>query len=391
MQAVRRIERRANMEAILHACINKPCTVAELAKKVGVTRPAAESVVADLISLGWIESTKPIDSPASIGRPAAYYGLAARSGQVISIDIGAHHLTAAAANLAGRVLREKTINVAENIAIEERVEQAIALVEEINPRSGTVHACVVATPGIHNDGVVSYYGGTGLPGLQGFELCKFLNERLKVPVFSAGDCALGARGEAWCGAAAGRQHVVFILAGRRTGAASVIDGRVHGGNFGSAGLIGELPVLRWRELESECFARSQYPNGQPNRDTIFAAARTGDSLAKQALSEYAQVLAQGTAAMVLALAPEVVVIGGQYSAYADLFLSDLSLQLQNICPFMPEVQVSQIGARAVVLGGLRFALDLAFDNIKHCVLHSEFFPSVRAPLAASLPLAGESV
>lgn len=381
MQGARRIQRRTNMEAILYACLDKPCTVAELAKNVGVTRPAAESVVADLISLGWLDTAKPAESSTILGRPATYYGLSPKAGKVLSFDIGAHHLSVAAASLSGEVVFEKTVAVSEALNIEERLEKAISLVHQIVLPLGTVHACVVATPGIHNDGIVSYYGGNGLPGLQGFELREFLAERMQIPIFTAGDCALGAHGETWCGAASGRQHVVFIMASRRTGAASIIDGRVHGGYSGAAGLIGELPVLRWRELESECFAKVQYPQGQPKRDELFQLAQTGDLKAKKAAREYAHVLAQGTSAMILAVAPEVVVIGGRYSVFADLFLADFITELKNICPFMPEIQVSQLGSRAVVLGGLRFALDLVFDSMKYCVLHTEFFPSAQKSLA----------
>lgn len=381
MQANRRIQRRANMEAILRACLQQTWTVAELAKEVGVTRPAAESVVADLIDLGWLQPTQPPSDAPNLGRPAAYYSLAEKSGQVVSIDIGAHHITVATATLAGKIIAEASVKVAEDLEIEERVKQAISLLSLETTKYGAIHRCVVATPGIHHQGVVSYYGGEGMPGLQGFQLRKYLQDQLQIPTLTAGDCALGARGEAWCGAAAGQQHVVFILAGRRTGAASVIDGRVHGGLAGSAGLIGELPALRWRELESESFAQQYYsPAKQPNREELFYAAKAGDKQAKQALKEYAHVLAQGTSAMILAIAPEVVVVGGQYSAFADLFLEDFNQELQAICPFMPAVQASQLGPRAVVLGGIRFALDLVFDNIAHCVLNTGFFPSAHLPL-----------
>lgn len=387
MQAVRRIERRANMQAVLRACLEQAYTVAELANKVGITRPAAECVVADLISLGWLQAThKPADSPSVLGRPATYYGLASKAGNVLSVDIGAHHLTVATADLAGKIQLEKTVTVSDELPIQKRVDKALALAKKQKSQVGIVHACVVATPGIHNDGKISYYGGSGFPGLQGFELRKYVEDRLQIPTFTAGDCALGAHGETWCGAAAGRQHVVFILAGRRTGAASVIEGRVHGGYFGSAGLIGELSTLRWRELESECFASPLYPAGQPSREEIFHAAQSGNENAKKAVQAYAHVLGQGACAMVLAIAPEMVVVGGQYSTYADLFLADFVAEIKATCPFMPEVQVSQLGSRAVALGGLRLGLDMTFDNIAHCVLHTEFFPAPQAISDLSLPV-----
>lgn len=378
MKATRRLQRRTNMATVLRDCVSSPRTLSELAESTSITRPAVESVVADLVDLGWLGTTAPPTDTQTLGRPATYYGLSSGSGHILSIDIGAHHVSSAVANLAGHVVAESKITVDEGLSMEERVKTAISLAQPLTHGKTPIHVATVGTPGIHHDGKVVYYGGAGMPGLQGYDLAAVISHELGTHVVTAGDCPLGARGESWSGAAAGFDDVVFILAGRRTGAASVINGRVHAGLAGSAGLIGELPALHWRDIEDETFAYRQYGDTQPDREELFAAARAGDTKALAAITDYATVLAQGTAAMVLAIAPQVVVVGGQFSEHADLFLPALEDQLSQICPFMPQVLPSQLGSRAVLLGGVRFALDSVFDRISHCVAHSSYFPAPRA-------------
>lgn len=377
MRAPRRIQRRANMSAALKRCIDGPRTLADIAAATGVTRVAAEAVVSDLVELGWLEEVAVTPAAPRLGRPAAHIGLHSALGQVLSIDIGAHHATAMTADLSGAILAAERIELAEDLIAPDRLDASIGLGRRVLARNPglPVWTCTLASPGVVHEGVVAYFGGEGMPGWKGVRLDEEVGAALGTRVRSAGDCALGARGESWRGAAAAFDDVVYILAGRRTGAASVINHRVHEGLFGAAGLIGELPQLRWRELEEEVFADALYEGASPTREDLIRAARRSDSRALRALDEYAEVLALGAAAMILALAPQCLVVGGQYSADADLFLPRLTEALDRLCPFAPEVVVSTLGADAVVQGGIRLALDDILDRLDAIVQGADFFPA----------------
>jgi predicted NBD/HSP70 family sugar kinase len=60
---------------------------------------------------------------------------------------------------------------------------------------------------------------------------------------------------------------------------------------------------------------------------------------------------------VLALDPQVVVIGGGFSRSADLILEPLRRELQRLCLRVPEVRASTLGDESVALGALRLSLD----------------------------------
>jgi len=55
--------------------------------------------------------------------------------------------------------------------------------------------------------------------------------------------------------------------------------------------------------------------------------------------------------------PQVVVYGGGFSRSADLVLDSLRRELQKLCPRVPDVRASTLGADGVALGALRLALN----------------------------------
>ena len=345
MAQKRRIQRRHNMFTLITRCASKPYTMAQLATKAGITRPAIEAVITDLTTLEWLE---PTDAPSqrSIGRPATYFRLKPSTTSILALDIGAHHISAMRATYSGDILAEDSVPIDEQ----------------------------VASPGVIDNNTVAYFGGRGMPGWQGLNLADSLGPSLNTRVISLGDCALGARGESWKGAAANISDVLYILAGQRTGAASVIDGRIHAGYGGSAGLIGELPKLRWREIEEETFSSTLYPDGQPARDTLFSLAKSGDTTALRAVQEYADLLTLGIEAMILATAPECVVIGGRFASHADLFLPRLIERCAQVCPFPPTITASTLGGREVILGAIRYAMDTVTDRLSEMITNSDRFP-----------------
>lgn len=143
-------------------------------------------------------------------------------------------------------------------------------------------------------------------------------------------------------------------------------------------MIGELGVLRWRDIEEGTHAHKLYRKEPiPSRTSMFEHAHE-DTRAQDFIDDFADALSLGAAAMILALAPSHVVIGGKYSMYAHQFLDRFTDNLHRICPIMPEVSVSALGAHAICLGALREGLDTLLDNLTQTARTSEIFPSVES-------------
>lgn len=372
----RRIQRRLNMLSALTCMGRGALSITELSREINVSRPAAEQVVADLHRLGWVceGSMKKYG-----GRPAVTWEIVPDALLVLSVDIGAHHVALALARYGGEIIETSSHPLGEDLLAAERIDEACSrartLVQGAGYELSDLALVCVASPGAIDHGRVIYFGGHGMPDWQGVDLSAEVQARLLCPVIVAGDCALGALGESWRGGAQGHRDVLYVLAGMRTGAAAIIGGRVHAGQRGSAGLIGELSVLQWRAIEEEVFVRRSYPEGQPpTRQQIFEAAAGGDGVAQSVVDQYADALALGSAAMVLALGPSHVVVGGKFAAWAPLFIERFERRIREYCPLPPSVSSSLLEGSAVVLGGVKYALDDIAERLRRQVMDSEVFP-----------------
>ncbi|MDO5048493.1 MAG: ROK family protein [Actinomycetaceae bacterium] len=391
--AERRIQRRINMLATIRALSQESLSITQLSKKISVSRPATEQVVADLAQLGWLQELEP---QTAGGRPAIRWELSADALLVLSIDIGAHHATVNFAGHRGNIIGTATVEIEEDAFATDRIDIACDCAKRVVDDSefslDQIALICVGSPGAVSDGRVHYFGGHGMPGWQGIDLASEIEARLHRPVVTAGDCSLGALGEAWKGGAQGHQDVVYILSGMRTGAAAIRDGKVQAGFKGTAGLIGELDALRWREIEAETFIRKAYgvsevsnvsegDSGQarelPGRKQVFPLAEQGDEKAVGAVKEFSEILALGASAMVLAFGPTHVVVGGEFSAWSDLFLEDFKSELGRYCPIVPTVSASTLKEQAVCIGGVKFALDYALEKLRTEVLTTDLFPSAQ--------------
>lgn len=375
--AVRRVQRRVNLLAAFDCLKQTPCTISGLANSIEVTRPAVESIVSDLNGLGWLKQVEPDNH---LGRPAVRWVLNPGSLRVLGLDIGAHHCTAMLTDINGEVVAQDTCEIEASVPAEQRISTSCALGESVVSQAGMqlsdITLCSVASPGVINHGIVQYFGGRGMPGWEGSDIANQISRRIGWKTVVSGDCALGALGEAWRGAATGHDEVVYILCGERTGAAAIVGGRIHRGFQGGAGLIGELTVLRWRDIEDATRVHELYPeNPAPSRSELFQNCES-DVRARKFVADFADSLSLGTAAMILALAPSHVVVGGKYSVYAEVFLKRFVQNLETICPIMPEVSVSLLGSKAVCLGALRYGLDFLNDELTGQVRCSDSFPSV---------------
>ena len=382
----RSLLRRINALGILDRLRDGPRTLGRLAGETGLSRTATEAVVTDLMQAGWtVAAPRDPEEATGQGRPAVRYAFAADAGHVASIDIGAHHIAVVIADLVGEVAQRLSQPVAEDLPAADRVASAKDLLMTALDRAqlgaGELWAVGIGSPGAITDGRVVHFGGRGMPDWAGTDLGAAFRTDVDCPVLVEGDCALGAVAERWLGAAQEAADVVYVLCGNRTSAAVIAGGRLHRGAHGSAGRVGELAELRWRELELEQYGASAYGPDRPSRQEIFDQARAGHPAALRAVADFAEVLGLGTAAMVLAVDPELVVIGGTSAADGDVFLDHVGEVLPRRCPTVPAIVTSSLGGDAVGLGGVRLCLDRIDASLAAAVRSAEAFPAA-TPAAA---------
>ncbi|MFJ9854905.1 ROK family protein [Streptomyces sp. NPDC101150] len=356
--------RRINSAVVLHAlrAADSP-TLTHLVQVTGLSRPTVEGVVEGLIEAGLVAEAAAEEGEARRqGRPARRFRFRTEAGHLLGIEIGPHRIAAQLADLGGQVLDSAQRPVDETAPADERLERVRGVVADLLRRTGvprsSLRAVGVGSPGIvEADGTVRL--GTALPGWTGLPLGERLRRSFRCPVLVENDANAAAVAEHWKGAATVSGDVVFVLAGLSPGAGSLIGGRLHRGFGGAAGEIGALHLLG-REATPETLLSTTgeplHPLDEAQVAAVFALARDGDVRAREAVDRFIRRLVHDVAALVLALDPELVVVGGWAAGLAGV-LEPLRAELARYCLRPPQVALSELGEAAVATGALRLALD----------------------------------
>jgi predicted NBD/HSP70 family sugar kinase len=364
-----------------------PLTLTELSKRTGLSRASTEDVARDLLGRGWLTEVAP--AAGSVGRPARRYRFNAEAGRLLGVDIGGHKVLAVVTDLDGEVLSQSRLPIAGSAGRRERLAAVDSCVATALRGAGIKPAHVWST-GVATTGLVD---GTGkvmlsdsLPEWTGVDLTAHFKRLVNGPVRVENDCKLAALAESWRGVARYAKDVVFLLAGLRTGAGLIIDGRLHRGFANWSGEIGALPAAGWQQAPEHLTDWLGTAEPQPTEEhgqtaahgaggraappaedfeRVFVAARGGDRGAERAVRNYIRDLAVGASALVLALDPELVVIGGGFSRSADVMVDPLRRELDRWCLRTPEIRVSAFADEGVALGAVRLALEEVESSINN--------------------------
>ncbi|MBO8192628.1 ROK family protein [Streptomyces oryzae] len=369
---LRRINSTVVLRALRGTTIPEALTLTELVHATELSRPTVEGVVEDLIEAGLVaeaadEPVRP-GGTARRGRPARRFRFRAEAGQLLGLEIGPHRVAAVLSDLTGRLTGSLAREVEETAQADARLERVRSTVAELLRRTGTardtLRAVGVGTPGIvEADGTVRL--GTALPGWTGLALGERLRRSFRCPVLVENDANAAVLAEHWKGAARGVDDVVMVLAGLSPGAGSLIGGRLHRGYGGAAGEIGALHLLG-REARPERLLSTTdeplHPLDEAAVARVFAQARSGDERARRAMDRFLARLVHDVAALVLALDPELLVVGG-WASGLDGVLDPLRAELERYCLRPPRVALSRLGETAVATGALRVALDRAESEL----------------------------
>ncbi|MFI8103128.1 ROK family transcriptional regulator [Streptomyces sp. NPDC086023] len=361
--------RRINSAVVLRAlrAAGAP-TLTDLTRVTGLSRPTVEGVVEGLMSTGLVVEAEAEEGARRQGRPARRFRFRAEAGHLLGIEIGSHRVAALLSGLDGRVIGAGTKEVSEAASADERLEKVRACVADLLRRAGvprdSLRAVGVGSPGIvEADGTVRL--GTALPGWTGLPLGDRLRRSFRCPVQVENDANAAAVAEHWKGAAKDVDDIVFVMAGLSPGAGSLISGRLHRGFGGAAGEIGALHLLG-RDVTPERLLSTTgeplHPLDEQAVAEVFAKARRGDEQAVAAVDRFIQRLVHDVAALVLAIDPELVVVGG-WAAGLDGVLDPLRTELARYCLRPPRVALSMLGEAAVATGALRLALDQAEEEL----------------------------
>ena len=228
-----------------------------------------------------------------------------------------------------------------------------------------------------------------LPGWHEVPVVARLRDALGIPVFLENDANAAALAEWHFGAGRGLSHLVYLTMSTGVGGGLILGGRLYRGVLASAGEVGHAPVewegepcacgqrgcleaytggAAWtRRLRAQAPAASRVVSLAGSRDAVrpehvVAAAREGDAFALAEVARWNDYVARGIVWLVMALAPEAVVLGTIATAAGDaLSLDPIRAQVaRHVWPHLARslrILPAALGERLPYLAGLSVAIE----------------------------------
>ncbi|MFE9859861.1 ROK family protein [Streptomyces sp. NPDC005780] len=408
--------RRMNVEAVLAALRGvegRTARVADLAALTGLSRPAVTRALTELKDCGLVEFTSAAGTQ-QLGRPAQQVRFRAGAGYVAGIDIGPHSVLVMIADLSGKVLASHRATVHPGTAgpgLFALVRSALTTAADAaDVPLAQLWAVSTGTPGIVDRERGEVLLAPSIRDWAGLPAVALLRDWLHCPVSIDNDVNLAVLAERLHGTGEGPEPeggaapaggtgsdcLVLVHWGRRIGTGIVIDGRPYRGNSAAAGELGFIDLACGPDgpagsrpadgmgpfeqlVGADAIHRLALEAGAPVGEAkdiapLFAAARAGDATAVAVVEQVAARFARGLAALLLVLDPGRVVIGGGVSRAGEVLLRPVRRHLESRTLVPVTVEASALGERAVALGAVRHALELAEERVT-----AAFAPKESAP------------
>lgn len=243
-----------------------------------------------------------------------------------------------------------------------------------------IAAITVGTPGVvdQKTGIVSIAGN--ISALDGVNLADLIKAEFGMYAIVENDINLVTVGEQIAGHGIGIENFAVLSVGSGLGSGIVLNGTLHRGHRGAAGEIffvpfgdprdtqrsatnpsGDRVATITRELAKK-YKKSQLSEPYATID-ILKAAKDGDPLGSAVIEQEAERIALYIAAISAIVDVELVVLSGGIGRQADFFIAPIRTLVNQILPFPPRIEVSQLGDSGILVGALRLATAQACDVV----------------------------
>ncbi|MEU2723026.1 ROK family transcriptional regulator [Streptomyces smyrnaeus] len=354
-----------------------PLTRTRISELTGLSKPTASQLLGRLEETGLVRSRS-----KESGRPgpnALLYEIEPTAAHVAALSADPHGISAVVADITGTVVgraRVEADSVAEDVRhrTAQLVKEAVdGTLREAGLGSTEPHTTVIGTPGAIDPQSGELRYAPHLPGWHSRTLRAELAEVLGTPVTIENDVNLAAMAEQHAGAAQDHDDFTLVWVDNGTGAAIVVGGVLLRGATGGAGEIGYMPLpgaplARGGPGE---YAAANAGGGFQSLVSVPAVRRLADgkplaeALADLSVrEETARRLANGIAAVVAVVDPQLVVLSGAVARTGGEELRALvERELTGLALPRPLLRLSEVADDPILGGALLSALAQARDEV----------------------------
>ena len=346
-------------------------TRAELAGITGLARSTVATRIDALISSGLVGPAG--EATSSGGRPPSRFAFNPAARVVLAVDVGATHVALAVTDLGGSVLAERRVDQ----QVADGPEKVLGLVVREAAKllaSASRGLADLAGVGIGLPGPVEHDTGRPvkppiMPGWDGFDVVRFVQRSLPVPVLVDNDVnimALGERTAHW----PDHDNFIFVKVATGIGAGIISSGELQRGANGTAGDLGHVRVPRGDDVLCRCgnhgclealasgpaiaaALRGEGLEAAKGADVVRLVAH-GNQQAIQAVRQAGRDVGDVLATVVNLLNPSVIVIGGSIGESGEHLVAGVrEVVYRRSLPLATSqlrVGLSHAGDKAAILG-----------------------------------------
>ena len=254
---------------------------------------------------------------------------------IIAIDIGGTKTSVAA-------LTGSNLSILDRFATPQSPDEAIQSIVRIARSQKNIAAVGIGAPGPLDAEKGIFLSPPNLPDWHGCFMASAMESKLGIPVRLENDANLGALGEAIYGRGRGMKSIFYLTISTGIGAGLIIDGAIHSGHKGMAGELwafqpdnfqGHTKGLSIMDLSSGpgLLHRGQQRSGnnQLNMEKFLKAALDGDAVIMEILEEGRNAITAMLAAVILAVAPDAVVLGGGLCTDTRWYVEPIQKKLKS--------------------------------------------------------------
>ena len=304
----------------------------------------------------------------------------------VGVDIGGTKVAAGLVNASGEILSQNRIPMVANGSAADGLDAILSAISSALPSGRhSVAGIGICAPGPLDPRTGVILNPPNLPCWRNFPLASEVQKAYPVPVKVDNDANAAALAEARWGAARGYNNVFYATLGTGIGSGIVFDGKIYHGGTGAAGEGGHVSIDRNGPLCVcgkpgciEVFASgtaivkrvrasisekarsllSELARGNPESitgQTVAQALAANDPLAREIMTDCAEMLALWLSNMVDILDPEIIVIGGGAAALYEPFLGNIRERVPALAinPRTSEIPIvaARYGADSGIAGG----------------------------------------
>lgn len=274
---------------------------------------------------------------------------------IIGVDLGGTNARAGLVE-GNRVIKIAVREIRSQGGSEEVLADLKAVVESV--LTPEVEGLGIGVPSVVEPQTGTIYDVQNIPAWKEVPLKTILETEYKIPVYVNNDANCFAAGERYFGQGRHYRNLVGLIVGTGLGAGIIADGRLYSGTNCGAGEFGMLPYLdgNFERYASGQFFLKSY--GQPGKE-FYRRAVAGEEEARRIFSEFGRHLGEAIKAIMYAVDPEAIILGGSVSRAFEFFKDSMletisgfaySIALKKIT-IMPSVtdNIAILGAAALYL------------------------------------------